>query len=188
MEQSEEWFTGRKYLNMPLPKEKKRKDFEMGTYDVGLICKNGHVVNASAKSSPELNVEHCKRCGAPTIRKCPKCGTDIQGYYQARGWVNTSGYSAPKFCHECGNPYPWTEEKMKAAKELTKEIDDLSEEERTLIEKSIDDIVKDTPRTKVATTKFKKIMSRAGSTVASELRELIVDIASETAIRILKGE
>ena len=91
----------------------------------------------------------------------------------------------PIFCPDCGKPYPWTEAKLKAAQELADELDNLSPEERDLLKKSLDDIMLDTPQTIVAATRFKKIAAKAGKATVKELRKLVVDIASETAKKII---
>ena len=72
-----------------------------------------------------------------------------------------------------------------AAKDLAMELDRLSEEERTLLTESLDDIIRDTPRTPLAATRFKKHVGKAGAEVGSLFRELLVDICSETAKKII---
>ena len=91
----------------------------------------------------------------------------------------------PIFCPDCGKPYPWTEAKLKAAQELADLLEDLTSEEREILKKSFDDIIIDTPQTPVAATRFKKIAAKAGKIAAEQLRELVVDIASETAKKII---
>ncbi|REJ29274.1 DUF2321 domain-containing protein [Caldibacillus debilis] len=88
----------------------------MGRYDIAQICLNGHVVNASYNSYPEHNQKYCVECGAKTIIKCLKCQTPIRGYYHVDTLIDH--YTPPKFCHECGEPYPWTAKALNAAIEL----------------------------------------------------------------------
>jgi len=94
-------------------------------------------------------------------------------------------YTPPSFCPECGKPYPWTEAKLKAAQELSDELDNLSLEERSLLKKSLDDIVRDTPETTVAATRFKRLVAKAGQVAADGLKDILVDIASETAKKLI---
>ncbi len=101
------------------------------------------------------------------------------------GTINYSDLPLPIFCHDCGKPYPWTEAKLKAAREYSDELENLSPEERDLLKKSIDDIVRETPQTPVAATRFKKIVAKVGKVAAQQLRKLVVDIASETAKKII---
>ena len=85
----------------------------------------------------------------------------------------------PNFCPEWGKPYPWAEAKLKAARELSDELENLSSEERDLLKKSIDDIVRDTPQTPVATTRFKRLVAKAGKPAADAFRDILVDVLSE---------
>lgn len=155
-------------------------------YDTAQICANGHVINSCSISTPHINRKFCERCGALTITKCPYCSATIRGAYCTRS--STSSFTRPSFCPDCGKPYPWTEAKLKAAKELVDELDKLTPEERELLKKSLDDIMLDTPQTIVAATRFKKIAAKAakaGKATVKELRKLVVDIASETAKKII---
>ena len=155
-------------------------------YDTAQICTNGHVINPCSGSEPESNTKFCDKCGAPTITNCPNCNTTINGYHHTPGFADIGyHYIPPSFCPSCGEPYPWTEAKLKAAKELADLLEDLRPEERELLKKSFDDIVRDTPQTAVAATQFKRLAAKVGKTVAEELRKLVVDIASETAKKIL---
>ena len=155
-------------------------------YDTAQICTNGHLINSASLKYPEHNSEFCGKCGAPTITKCENCNAGIRGKYHDR-YINVVDFAPkpPGFCPDCGKPYPWTEAKLKAAQELADLLEDLSPEERELLKKSFDDIVRDTPQTAVAATQFKRLAAKVGKTVAEELRKLVVDIASETAKKII---
>ena len=98
---------------------------------------------------------------------------------------DTSLFTTPNFCPDCGKPYPWTEAKLKAAQELANELDNLNPEERSLLKKSLDDIVRDTPQTTVAATRFKRLVAKAGKPAAEAFRKLLVDVLSETAKKII---
>ena len=98
---------------------------------------------------------------------------------------NHTDLPLPSFCPDCGEPYPWTEAKLKAAQELTDLNEDLSPEEREILKKSFDDIIRDTPKTPVAATRFKRLIAKAGPVVAEGFRKILVDIASETAKKII---
>ena len=162
----------------------------MRGYDTAQICLNGHVINDSIRTSPEFNKDYCDKCGSATITTCQECKSDIQGYYNHEGVFISllETMAAPSFCHKCGKPYPWTEAKLKAAHDLAQELEDISEEEKKILSKSIDDIIKDTPLTTVATTRFKKILSKTGKSTVDAFRDLLIDIASETAKKMLWPE
>ena len=154
----------------------------MEGYDVAQICQNGHVANSSSKNLPEFNQKFCERCGSATITNCPDCNSPIRGSY----WGSMSGgYDVPSFCINCGQPFPWTKSKLQAAHELAEEIDNISDEDRIVLQKSIDELVKDTPSTPVAVTRFKKIMVKVGQTTAGMFREILVDVLSEAAKKAL---
>jgi len=101
------------------------------------------------------------------------------------GTLNYTDLPLPSFCPDCGKPYPWTEAKLKAARELTDLLEGLSTEECEILKKGFDDIMLDTPQTTVAATRFKKIAAKVGKIAAKQLRKLAVDIASETAKKII---
>jgi hypothetical protein len=65
--------------------------------------------------------------------------------------------------------------------------DSLAEEEKKLMKSNIDDIINETPRTEIASMKFKKGLAKAGKESTKIVRDIIVDIASETAKKVLLG-
>ncbi|MCX6224778.1 MAG: DUF2321 domain-containing protein [Bacteroidia bacterium] len=152
-------------------------------YDVAQICSNGHVANSTTQNMPEFNEKFCATCGAATITNCPACNAPIRGSYWGGGIGVT--YVAPRFCINCGEPFPWTRSRIEAAGALAKELDSIDEEDRAVLKNSIDDLVRDAPSTQVAATRFKKIMAKAGSSAASMFRDLLTDVLSETAKKIL---
>lgn len=157
----------------------------MDWHDVAQICTNGHCITAYARSSPEFTQNFCKKCGAATVTSCQSCNAEIQGEYHVEGVLGFSEYKVPAFCHDCGKPYPWTKTKLKAARDLAQEMENISDEEKEILKKSIDDIVKDMPETSLAATRIKKILSKTGKPAAIAFREILVDIVSETAKKLL---
>ena len=143
---------------------------------------NGHIVNSSAERFPQHNKKFCDECGASTITNCPNCNTEIQGEYHTEGFIDLTGsYKPPAFCHNCGKPYPWTKTKIQAAHELTDELENLSEEEKQILAKSVDDIVKDTPGSELAITRFKKILSKVRDpAIVDTFKGILIGILSET--------
>ena len=159
----------------------------MGVYRTAQICQNGHVIT-SADTSPGLSAPFCRQCGSKTITKCPDCSANIRGYYHVDGVVSLGEhYGAPAFCHACGKPYPWTAAKLEGARELADELHELTTEEREKLKGTLDDLVRDTPRTQVASTRFKRIMSKVGASSASAMRDIIVDVLSESAKKMILG-
>jgi hypothetical protein len=150
-------------------------------YDIALICMNGHVVNDHVKESPYRNTKYCTRCGESTIERCPHCKSGIRGHpYLVEGFLPT-----PAFCHECGMPYPWTLLKIQAARNLTKSMDKLSKSEKDILITSIDEIVRDTPNAVTAAIQYKSLLAKAGKAVAKAMRDVLIDIVSEAAKKIV---
>src|SRR5665647_1961210 len=155
------------------------------SYDIAQICRNGHMINEASRKYPSSNKKHCPDCGALTIDKCPNCQEYIKGRYLSDTIIVVSRQkmSAPKFCEYCGNPFPWTESALNAAKELADGLEALNEDEKEDLKKSIDDMVKDTPRTTVAAQKFKKLIAKAGDEAA--FKALLMNVLAQVALHRL---
>ncbi len=113
--------------------------------------------------------------------ECPDCTGPIRGSH----WNVSGGYTAPSFCTDCGRPFPWTQSKVQAAVELAQELEVLDEQDRAMLEESIDDLVRDTPAATVAVVRFKRIMGKVGHESASMFREILVGVLSEGAEKML---
>jgi hypothetical protein len=146
-------------------------------YDNAQICQNGHVITQFGETRPQHLKNFCDKCGAATIRACPECAKDIQGHYH--GGALHSGKPAPAFCHGCGAPYPWTQMRLDAAKQLADEDAGFSPEETEQFIKSLKSIVDQSPDAALATSRFKKLMTKAGGPVSKALRDILVDVLSE---------
>ncbi len=158
-------------------------------FDVAQICLNGHVTTSTSQRFSQHNKDFCDNCGQPTITACPNCGKPIRGKYHQQNVVDLTWVDdpAPAHCIGCGNPYPWTEGRLTAAKELAQEMEGLTAEERNLLSKSLDDLVRDTPQTPVAATRVKRLLTKAGGAALQAFRDILVDIASETAKKTMMG-
>ncbi len=161
----------------------------MGYYDAAQVCANGHVVNDNVHLHPEHNQPFCSICGEATKTKCDKCNTEIRGSYEVPNVavIGPGMQTPPSFCHNCGQAYPWAKKRLQAAKDLADELDELSDEEKQKLKASLDDLIRDTPQTEVAGTRFKKIMRKVGKESYSAMKELMIGIASETAKKALFG-
>jgi len=155
-------------------------------YDVAQICTNGHVINNRAESQPEHNTPHCDKCGAKTITECPKCKTKIRGYYHVPNVISLCGPDpAPAFCPECGEGYPWTEARLSAARELVRESDKLSENEKGVLSRSLDDLIRETPNTPVAALRFKQLVAKSGPLVMEGFKKILTDVIAESAKKMI---
>jgi len=158
----------------------------MGYYKTAQICENGHVITASYSSS-NLGENYCHLCGAETIITCPSCNANIRGKYEVEGVLDfsTKKFPTPSFCHNCGARFPWTKSAIEVAKELLELESNLSPEELSYLNENMTSILVDTPKTKVVATKFKLALGKVGSTTASAIKDILVDIASEAAKKII---
>lgn len=154
-------------------------------YEVAQVCLNGHVITDQYNSSPELRKKFCGRCGTKTIHQCPNCNENIQGDYIVPGVVAIGGQpKAPAYCHGCGYAFPWTETRLEVARQLTLEAEELIDERDDLIS-SLPDLVSDTPKTTLAANRWRKALTKLGEHTAIALKEIFVEVASETAKRLL---
>jgi hypothetical protein len=152
---------------------------DAGSYDTAQMCMNGHTINPDAASNPRHNAKFCKQCGGETTIACAHCKASIRGKYSAPGYLDATKYNPPKFCHECGKPYSWTERALITAHELAQEVDGFDENDRAALSRSLNDLVRETPATPVAAVRFKKLMKKAGIVAADGFRTILVDVLSE---------
>jgi hypothetical protein len=157
-------------------------------YDLAQICRNGHVANSMARGAPESNQRFCVRCGEPTITECETCQAPIRGDYFVPGVISVGErYYAPAYCHNCGAAYPWTQAGLAAAKELATTFENLTADEQEQLQSSVDDLVRDTPRTKVAESRFKRLLTKAGPQAWETMRGVLVEVVSESVKKSIFG-
>jgi hypothetical protein len=160
----------------------------MGTYRVAEVCPNGHASTSSADTSPELREKFCSQCGEPTFTQCPSCKASIRGYYYVEGVIALGGsYEPPAFCHNCGSRFPWTERRIAGAVELVEVGAGLPAEELEQFRADLTELTRDSPKTQVASLRFKKVMAKVGTSVASGVRDIVVDVLSEAAKKAIWG-
>ena len=148
-------------------------------FDIAQICPNGHVANANFQRYPEHNQAHCDKCGEATMVLCPQCERPIRGFCHIPRVVSFR-YDRPAHCHECGAAFPWTERAIQAAIELTVEAGNLSDDDAKVIRESVNDIVRETPRTHLGAARFKRILSKVGEGTKNAVRDILVDVVSES--------
>jgi hypothetical protein len=160
--------------------EKKEGTVHEG-YDTAQICPNGHTANDSMINSPEFNKEFCEICGEKTLSTCPKCNAGIRGSYWSPGIVSVHKYHPPNHCRACGAPFPWTQRAIEAAIALSVESGGLQGEDADKFAAAVKDLVIESPQTPLAASRFKKLVAKAGKETAGAIRDVLVDIVSETA-------
>lgn len=150
----------------------------MGHYGNAQICLNGHVIT-SIGGDPQFLKKFCPDCGAATIMNCLHCNTPIKGLYVGDSF-GLPEYNKPSFCDNCGLTYPWTQSSKDAASQLIDFAEQLNQQEKDDLKLSIDDLIKDTPKTALAQVKFKKYALKAGGEIAKGLKDILIDLVSET--------
>ena len=153
----------------------------MSDYCPAEICMNGHVIS-KFKTGVET---YCSNCGAKTISKCPSCGSAIRGAYD-NTYDFGLDYKCPSYCYSCGNPYPWTKSQIEAVTELLVLDQQLSVDKKEYISSNINSLTNDAPKTKAVATKVKLYLSEAATT-GNAIKDILVDILSETAKKIIFG-
>lgn len=158
----------------------------MGYYRTAQICLNGHCISDSVDAYPQHSQPFCSQCGAPTITSCPSCSAKIRGDYHEDGLAYLSAkYTVPAYCYNCGEPYPWTKAAIDSLVDLISEDEELNTLQQEILAKSLPDIVAETPKTKVATTRIKKALLSAGKFTAEAIREFVIDFGCELAKSML---
>lgn len=158
----------------------------MSGYHTAQICKNGHVITSYADEYTYSKENYCSKCGTATITHCPKCLSKIRGREIDYGYLGN--YTAPAYCYNCGQAYPWTLDKLEATQELLALDSILSTEELNYLSSNLNSLLVDTPKTNLVATKFKISLSKISKVTASAIRDIVVDIASESAKKIIFGE
>lgn len=161
-----------------------------GTYDTAQICENDHVITSMARANPQYTRKFCSTCGEKTITSCQDstCNAPIKGYYTHPNVVSFLSYQKPNFCDNCGTPYPWTFRANKAASELIDLEDNIASEEKESFKNSIADLTKDSANSTVAVMKYRKFISKAGKEFAGAMKDILVDVVSESVKKSIWGQ
>jgi len=165
----------------PQRKMQQHSDQKPPPEHVAQICRNGHLVLSSLKDFPQFRKSYCEDCGAPTIEQCQTCSWPIAGP-SPTAWMGGGGpYKPPRYCGECGKPFPWTEIALAAAREYADDLDELSLEEKSTLKGTFDDLTVDTARTPLAANRFKKFMAKVGPAAGGVLQKIVETVATEAA-------
>lgn len=143
------------------------------------ICLNGHSI---VESKPIHSKQFCEECGAEMISACPSCNAPIkEWHYSSDRVVMKPKPINPLYCKNCGSPYPWTKAAIEATILTIQEDAALSEIEQNNLKDSLPDLMSETPRTKLATIRVKKVLISAGEFTADAIRQFIIDFGCELA-------
>lgn len=166
----------------------------MATYDTAQICLKGHLITGRAETAPYRQRKFCERDGSEVISRCPICdskirGTAILGHQvvseSLRPRLRSELRVVPAYCPDCGKPFPWTAERIKAAHDLIQEMDELTPEEKTRLSESVAELAQDSPQTPVAVARVKKIAMKVGKEGWGVFQKILTDVASDAAKKML---
>jgi hypothetical protein len=142
-------------------------------YDTARICEKGHVITQFAETSGTVE-DYCSKCGSKTVTACRHCEQKIRGHLHESGSLNFTEEPPPKFCHKCGSPYPWMEDRLQTAKELLYHDDKLSQEDREKLWDLLRYVMSD-PKSDLVPAKKKLIAIKLGKATAP-IREAVLDL------------
>jgi hypothetical protein len=142
------------------------------------ICLKGHVQHCDG--SPFDPKAYCNRCGAACIDECLYCQTPIRGAEMYKPVY----YERPSFCHGCGHPYPWMEDRLKTARELLDHDDKLSLDERNDLWGDVQYVMSD-PKADLIPAK-KKLIGIKLDKAAQYTRDFFIDLMAKIAVESMK--
>lgn len=155
-------------------------------HDAAQVCINGHIITELAESHPDYKRNFCQECGKKTITNCPQCNEKIIGYHHITGVIHRGSSTPPSFCPSCGKPYPWTKSKINALKELVKELDEISEDEKKILS-DVDELIVETPKTELVSTRFKKILRKISPESQEMIKKIGINLVCEAAKNLIWG-
>jgi hypothetical protein len=158
---------------------------------VAQICETGHIVSPKIENYPGAEETYCSKCGSRTLKECPNCNAAIRGASRYRQTVPATGalagagpeYTRPAFCSDCSKPYPWTEAAIAAANELAQM--ELQKADLDGLANIIENLVRDTPQTAVAATRFRLLMAKVKPPVAEAFKAILINVVTEAAKRLI---
>ena len=144
------------------------------------ICLAGHVQHYNGTPF-DLN-GHCTKCGTRVIAECSRCGEPIRGVEK---YKSKTGYDRPRFCHKCGYPYQWMEDRLRTARELLEHDDQLSLEDRNSLWDDLRFVMSD-PKADLVPAKKKLIDIKLGK-ASAYVKDALLDLIAKTMAEVLKG-
>lgn len=140
------------------------------------ICLHGDVITAGGLDKIRRD-ERCELCGSRCIDRCEKCNAPIRG--KRTGGSQRGEYQVPSFCHKCGTPYPWMQDRLDTARELLWHDDKLSIEDRESLWNLLQYVMTN-PKSDLAPAKRKLIDIKLQPALTAT-REFILDFLAKLA-------
>jgi len=142
------------------------------------ICMQGDV--QSFDGTPFDPAGHCTKCGARCINVCVNCKAPIRGKEK----YSAAAYECPSFCHRCGHPYPWMDDKLRTALDLLFHDDQLTYEERKELWGLLR-YVMSSPKAELAPAKSKLISIKIQK-AAAPIKDFVTDLLAKYAAEMSK--
>jgi hypothetical protein len=152
-----------------------------GLHCDALICKTGHI--QSCDGTPFNAREHCTICGASCQDECRTCLEPIRGVELLRP---ATDYPLPRYCHGCGQAYPWTQAATEKINQVINESQ-LSVAEKREAKDELDLILRNTPGAESAARRTHERLAKVGGVVRAAYADYVVPLVAETLAKILKG-
>ena len=153
-------------------------------YDTMEVCLNGHQITDMAVSQPISRQPFCSKCGSATITGCTQCQRLIRGHRHIPGVFSVHRTPVPKYCIDCGTPYPWQTAAIQNFNEILHETD-LTEQQLAEAEKALPDVIQDGPKTEIASMRLGKVLKSLQKPAYDIAVKVVTDIASDTAKKIM---
>jgi hypothetical protein len=136
------------------------------------ICRKGHVQHSDGTAFD--GNAHCGVCGEPCIDQCPNCEEPIHGQDYRRPKI----LARPSYCHRCGKPYSWMQDKLDTARELLYHDNQLTQKDRNELEDLLKYVMSD-PMGELAPAK-KKLIDIILEKALPATKEFILDLTAKT--------
>ncbi len=111
---------------------------------------------------------------------CPECQAHIRGYFHMESVFTTHTSPVPKYCINCGKPYPWQTRTIEALTDILKE-GALPAEDVQTFSNALPDVLRDSPKTDSASLKIKRILGKLGKDTYDIAIKVLTDVATEAA-------
>lgn len=148
------------------------------------ICEKGHVL-----SQDEINVsKFCTICGSKTLSICPSCSASIRGERKFDMVVlGHISYDLKYYCHECGNPYPWTIKVLENATELLTLEDNIDDETKSIILNAIPDLIVESLDSPLAVARFRKYSRNLSDITKNLLMGILANVISAKILQMINS-
>lgn len=69
-------------------------------------------------------------------------------------------FPLPYYCHNCGEPYPWTQARLETADKIVDMLDELDDVQKKQLKETFPDLIVESPKTQLSALVAAKIMEK----------------------------